>query len=142
MVSIDIADNMVSLNASDAVLNRHSLAGNLPIALLLFRRQGFTLWLFLRLMGRGVLRFISLKAGILEKRTFFWETIVLFIGNLFIMFLPFFGGRKPFDFPGLFFRNDDVLDRMPFFLSAIEALLSVFVLRTLNGTFGAVDDKF
>jgi len=84
--------------------------------LFLFGCQLFPFGLFLRLTCLHTIRGIPLKAGILIHTNVLWVCGVFFINNLFIVPFAFIGLAQIIHFPSMDAANNEILDRVRFFL--------------------------
>jgi len=84
--------------------------------LLLFWCEFFPFGFLLGLKRLDILRFIPLKAGVFLQRAVLGKRRVFFIDNLFVMTFAGRGLTQGMDFARLEASNNDILDRMCFFL--------------------------
>jgi hypothetical protein len=82
----------------------------------LFWCQFFTFGLLTRLKRLHSIRFISLKASIFIQRDVLGICGVFFIRNPFIMTFAFIGLAQIIDFARMDSANNEILDRVRFFL--------------------------
>ena len=91
------------------------LKGDLD-TLFLFWGKLFSPGFLLRLKRLHTIRGIPLKAGILIHTNVLWVCGVFFISNLFIMTFAFIGLAQIIHFPSMDAANNEMLDRVRFFL--------------------------
>ncbi len=115
-ISEKVFDNPTSFNPSNDMLNDNPDTGNKTVVLFLFWCKLFPFGLLLRLKCLYTLWFISLKASIFIHTDVLGVCGVFFISNLFIMSFPLIGLAQIIDFARMEATNNEVLDRVRFFL--------------------------
>ena len=98
------------------MLNDNTNAGDETVVLLLFGGKLFSFGFLLRLKRLYPLWFISLKASIFIHIDVCRVCGAFFIRNLFIMTFAFIGLTQIIDFARMEATNNEVLDRVRFFL--------------------------
>ena len=116
MITIDIPNNSIDLRTANTMLDTNPFARNGLISGSFGLREGAVARLLLGLAGRNALRFIALKAGIFIYTDIRGICGVFFIRNLFIMTLAFIGLAQIVDFARMESANNEILDRVRFFL--------------------------
>ena len=115
-ISEQVFDNSTSFNPSNDMLNDHPDAGDETVVLLLFWGKLFSFGFLLRLKRLHSFWFISLKASIFIHIDVCGVCGAFFIRNLFIMTFAFIGLTQIIDFARMEATNNEVLDRVRFFL--------------------------
>ena len=98
------------------MLNDNPDAGDEAVLLFLFWGKLFPLGLLLRLKRLHTLWFIPLKAGVFIHTDVHGVGGVFFISNLFIMTFACIGLTQIIDFARMDSANNEILDRVGFFL--------------------------
>ena len=98
------------------MLNDNPDTGDETVLLLLFWGKFFPFGFLLRLKRLHPLRFIPLKASIFIHTDVRRVCGVFFISNLFIMTFAFIGLAQIIDFARMDATNNEILDRVRFFL--------------------------
>ena len=98
------------------MLNDNPDAGDETVVLLLFWGKLFSFGFLLRLKRLHPLWFISLKASIFIHTDVLGICGVFFISNPFIMTFAFIGLTQIIDFARMDSPNNEILDRVRFFL--------------------------
>jgi hypothetical protein len=115
-ISEQVFDNSTSFNPRNNRLNDNTNAGDETVVLLLFWGKLFSFGFLLRLKRLYPLWFISLKASIFIHTDVCRVCGAFFIRNLFIMTFAFIGLTQIIDFARMEATNNEVLDRVRFFL--------------------------
>ena len=115
-ISEQVFDNSTSFNPRNNMLNDNTNAGDETVVLLLFWGKLFSFGFLLRLKRLYPLWFISLKARIFIHTDVCRVCGAFFIRNLFIMTFAFIGLTQIIDFARMEATNNEVLDRVRFFL--------------------------
>ena len=115
-ISEQVFDNSTSFNPRNNMLNDNTNAGDETVVLLLFWGKLFSFGFLLRLKRLYPLWFLSLKASIFIHTDVCRVCGAFFIRNLFIMTFAFIGLTQIIDFARMEATNNEVLDRVRFFL--------------------------
>lgn len=141
MIAINIVDNPKHFDPSQAVFNANPLSGNGLVLLFFGRGQFSPSGFLLGLIGRGLLRFIPLKAEVFPQFTVFGKAIAFLIGGGFVVFLASLSSAQPFDLLGSFLRDDNILDGRALFLATVVLPLPLRLFGPLDGPLGSVNDE-
>ena len=98
------------------MLNDNPDAGDETVVLFLLWGKFFSFGFLLRLKRLHILWFIPLKAGVFIHTDVHGVCGVFFISNLFIMPFTFIGLAQIIDFARMDAANNEILDRVGFFL--------------------------
>ena len=115
-ISENVFDNVTSFNSRNDMLNHNPDTGDETVVLFLFWCKLFPFGLLLRLKRLHTIRSIPLKAGILIHINVLRVCRIFFISNLFIMTFAFIGLAQIIYFPSMDAANNEILDRVRFFL--------------------------
>ena len=115
-ITKQLFDDSTPFDPIDDMFNDDTDARNEPIVLFLLCGQSFPLGFFLGLKSRDTLRFITLKSRIFIQGDLLWERQIFFIDDLFVMTFAFIGLAQIIDFTRMEAANNEILDRVCFFL--------------------------
>jgi hypothetical protein len=115
-ISKKVFDNSTAFNPSNDMLYDNPDTCDETVLRLLFWGQFFPFWLLARLKCLHPSRFISLKARIFLHTDILGIGGVFFISNPLIMLLACIGLTQIIDFACLESTNNEMLDRVRFFL--------------------------
>jgi hypothetical protein len=112
-----------------------------PLVVGFFRiGQRAVAWFLLGLEDDHAWQSEPLKPTILPKYAPFWQAILGFISNPFIMRFPFIGrAQEPYT-PGRI-HNEHIFDGMVFFLATVVDFLLISIFRSCYRPFGAIVAK-
>ncbi len=82
----------------------------------------------------------ALKAQVLIQDTLRWQHISFVVGETLVMPAPFVRGTQKTDL-AIGGNQDEVLERVAFFLDTVLEALLVRVTGTVDGTLGAIKQK-
>src|ERR1700687_4164101 len=89
-----------------------------------------------------MLWFIALKARIFPEFAAFRKIHVLLIRQFFVVALALDSRTESLNLARCFVGNDVILHGVALLLARVIRLLSLLVLRTTNGSLGAINDEF
>jgi hypothetical protein len=139
-VADDIVDDTVDFYTATTVLDQHPDVRD-PLVLGFFViSQCAVAWLLLGLEDRHSRQREALKATILPKHTSFWQTILGFIGNPFIMHSSCIRGAQEEDSPTRIYQQH-ILDRMVFLLATVVDFLLIGIFRSCYRPFRSIVAK-
>ena len=114
-IAQDVVHNTAAFDTCNDMFNEDADTGNDLILRFLFRTEFLISRLFLRLIGRDMLRFKPLEARILEKDTARWKRVVFFITNTFVVDASSIRATEVAYAMLLNINNEVVLHRVVFF---------------------------
>ena len=115
-IAEEIFDNVTAFDASNDMLNNNPYLRNEGVLRALLWSQLLSSRFLLGLERLDTLRFIALKAGVFIQRAVLGKCGVFFISNPFIMPFAFIGLTQIIDFARMDSPNNEILDRVRFFL--------------------------
>lgn len=136
----DIVNDPIDFHTANTVLDQHSDVRYPVIVGFFVIGQCSVAWLLLWLEDRHARQAETLKSTILPKHAAFWQVILRFIRNSFIMRFAFIGGTQEPDAPSRI-HQQHVLDGMLFLLAAVVDFLLISISRSCYRSFGAIVAK-
>ena len=115
-VAKHILNNATPFDAINDMFNDNTDAGNKRIVLFLLRSSFFPFGLFLGLKSDDPFWLIPLKPCIFIEGDMVWKSGLFFIHNLFVMTFAFISWAQVIDFARMDATNNEILDRVRFFL--------------------------
>lgn len=136
----DIVDNPIDFHTTNTVLDQHpDMRYPLVVGFFLIG-QCAVAWFLLGLEDDHTWQREPLKPTILPQHAAFWQAILSFIGNPFVMRFAFIRRAQEPD-PPVGIHNDDILDGMVFLLATVVDFLLEGIFRSCYGSFGCIVAK-
>ncbi len=129
-----VRDDATALDAPNRVLNSHFLARSPAVCFLLFGGELPTTWFLCRLLDRYIHDCETLKAHILIQHASCRQSVLFVIDQRFVVPLPSIGcTHKPDE--TCFVNQQNIFDRVAFFLTTIIFVLLIRIYWSLDATF-------
>jgi hypothetical protein len=139
-VTDDIVDDTIDFHTTNTVFDQHPDVRYPLVVGFLVIGQCSIAWFLLGLEEAHTWQGEPLKPTILPKHAAFWQAILGFIGNPFIMRFPFIGRAQEPDAPTRI-HNDHIFDGMLFLLATVVDFLFIAVFRSCYWSFRAIMAK-
>lgn len=135
-----VFDDPTAFHAAHHMLNPYADAGKRAVGCAFVRCQLPAAWLFRGLLDGHVRHRKPLKAKILIQHAVGWEHIVLLVGHRFIVPAAFIRGAEKVN-AAIVSHQQQIFERMLFFLATVVEPLLIGVDGAIDRTFGAVMKK-
>jgi hypothetical protein len=139
-VTDDIVNDPIDFHTANTMLDQHPDVRYPLVVSFFVIGQCSVAWLLLGLEDDHARQREALKATILPKHTPFWQVILRFIRNPFIMGFACIGGAQEPDAP-VRIHQQHILDRMVFLLATVVDFLLIAVFRSCYRSFGSIMAK-
>jgi hypothetical protein len=139
-VTDDIMNNTIHLDPTNTMFYQHADMRDPAIVGFLLVRQCSFGWLLLRLEHEHTRQPKALKPTILSQDAPFWQAILGFIRNAFIMGFAFIRGAQEPNAP-IRIHQQHILDRMVFLLTTVVDFLFFGIFRSCYWSFGSIVAK-
>lgn len=136
----DIVDDTINFHTANTMLNQHPDVRYPLVVGFFVIGQCAVAWLLLGLEDDHAWQRETLKPTILSKHTPFWQAILGFIRNPFIMRFPLISRAQEPYAPSRIY-NDHIFDGMLFLLATVVDFLFIAVFRSCYRSFGSIMAK-
>lgn len=130
-------NDTIDFHTANTVLNQHPDVRYPLVVRFFVLGQCAVAWLLLRLEDDHARQGETLKARILPQHTSFWQAILGFIRNPFIMSFACIRGAQEGDAPTRI-HHQHIFDGMIFLLATVVDFLLICILRTCYRSFCAI----
>jgi len=127
----------IDFHTTNTVLNQYSDVRDPLVVSFFVRAQCAALRLLLRLKGDHARQAKTLKATILRQDASFWQHILGFVGDPFVMCFPCVGRAQEDDAPTRI-HNHHIFDGMLFLLAAVVDFLLIAVFGSCYWSFRSI----
>ena len=133
----DIVNDSIDFYTANTVLDQHPDVRYPLVVGFFLIGQCAVAWLLLRLEDDHSRQRKALKPTILPEHAPFWQTILSFVGDPFIMHFPYIGRAQEPDVSSRI-HQQHILDRMIFLFATVVDFLFIAVFRSCYRSFGAI----